>query len=627
MTDDSTPDSTPSVDRRTFMAAAGIATAAAAPAMVQTAAAAEGKSSVSTRQVGGDYMVDVVRSLDIKYVAANPGSSFRGLHESLVNYGGNTKPEFLTCMHEESSVAMAHGYAKATGKPMLFLAHSTVGLQHAAMALYNDWCDRVPVIGILGNIMDAAKRRPNIEWLHTAQDPVAMVRDFVKWDDQPASLQHFGESLVRGHKIATTPPMGPVILVADGDLQEMSLHGTAELKIPKASPTRPPQGDDAALADAAKLLVGAVNPVLIVDRVVRTAEGMAQLVTLAETLGAPVVDQGGRMNFPTTHPLNHTDRAGGLIRGADVILTMEVTDVWGLINEYIDNEERAVSSKIKAGTKVISLGTGDLYLKSNYQDFQRYAPVDLSIAGDAETSLPALIAAVRSAIPQSQHGAIAQRRDKLAEAYTKARAAAREAAATAWDASPIATARLAAELWAQIKNEDWVMVSGEGTLSRWPRRLWTFDKHYRHIGHAGGAGVGYGIAAAVGAAVACRDAGRFAVNIQTDGDLMYAPGALWTAVHHKIPLLSVMHNNRAYHQEVMHIQRMANWHNRGVDRAHIGTTITDPFIDYAALAKSMGMWAEGPITDPAALGPALKRAIAVVKQGMPALLDVVCQPR
>ena len=388
-----------------------------------------------------------------------------------------------------------------------------------------------------------------------------------------------------------------------------------------------PQGDDAALADAAKLLVAAANPVLIVDRVVRTAEGMAQLVTLAETLGAPVVDQGGRMNFPTTHPLNHTDRAGGLIRGADVILTMEVTDVWGLINEYIDNEERAISSKIKAGTKVISLGTGDLYLKSNYQDFQRYAPVDLSIAGDAETSLPALIAAVRSAIPQSQQGAIAQRRDKLAAAYTKARAAAREAAATAWDASPIATARLAAELWAQIKTEDWVMVSGEGTLSRWPRRLWTFDKHYRHIGHAGGAGVGYGIAAAVGAAVACRDAGRFAVNIQTDGDLMYAPGALWTAVHHKIPLLSVMHNNRAYHQEVMHIQRMANWHNRGVDRAHIGTTITDPFIDFAGLAKSMGMWAEGPITDPAALGPALKRAIAVVKQGMPALLDVVCQPR
>ncbi len=622
-----TEDSKPTVARRTFMA-----TAAAAPAMVQTAAAAEpkstdSKSTVSTRLVGGDYMVDVIRSLDIKYVAANPGSSFRGLQESLVNYGGNTRPEFLTCMHEETSVAMAHGYAKVTGKPMLFLAHSTVGLQHAAMALYNDWCDRAPVIGILGNIMDAAKRRPNIEWLHTAQDPVAMVRDFVKWDDQPASLQHFGESLVRAHKIAMTPPMGPVILVADGDLQEMHAPGPEALKVPKASPTRPPQGDDMALREAAKLLVGAANPVIVVDRVVRTAEGMAQLITFAETLGAPVIDQGGRMNFPNTHPLNQSDRGGALIRAADVILTMEVTDVWGLINEYIDNEARDVSSKIKAGTKVISLGTGDLYLKSNYQDFQRYAPVDLAIAGDAETSLPAFIAAVRGEISQSQQGAIAQRRDKLAEAYAKSRAAGREGATIAWDASPVSTARLAAEVWAQIKNEDWVLVSNEGYLSRWPRRLWTFDKHYRHIGHAGGAGVGYGLAAAVGAAIGCRDAGRFAVNIQTDGDMMYAPGALWTAVHHKIPLLSVMHNNRAYHQEVMHIQRMANWHNRGVDRAHIGTTITDPNIDYAMLAKSMGMWAEGPITDPAAVGPAIKRAVAVVKQGMPALVDVVCQPR
>jgi thiamine pyrophosphate-dependent acetolactate synthase large subunit-like protein len=618
--------STPGVDRRSFMAAAAAA-GGALPQVAAAESAPEGAAAPGAGpQVGADVMVDVMRSLGLAYVAANPGSSFRGLHESIVNYAGNARPEFLTCMHEESSVAMAHGYFKAAGKPMAVLAHSTVGLQHAAMALYNTWCDRAPVIAILGNILDATQRRPGVEWTHTAQDPVAMVRDFVKWDDQPGSLQHFAESLVRAHKIALTPPMAPVILVADGELQECHLGGAAP-KIPRLAPTVPPQGDAAALREAARLLLAAAAPVIVVDRVVRSADGMARLVELAETLGAPVIDQGGRMNFPTPHPLSQNDRGGALIRGADVILAMELTDVWGTINEYIDNAERTTSSRIKPGTKVISLGTGDLYVKSNYQDFQRYAPVDLAIGGDAETTLPALIETVRTLRTAGQAATVAARTATLAEAKAKARAATREAAAVAWDASPIATARLAAELWAQIKGEDWVLVSADGALSSWPRRLWPFDRHYRHIGGAGGQGVGYGLPAAVGAALACRDAGRFAVNIQTDGDLMYAPGALWTAVHHRIPLLSVMHNNRAYHQETMHIQRMANRHNRGVDRAHIGTVIADPFVDYAALARSMGMWAEGPIADPAVLGPALKRAVAVVKQGRPALLDVVTQPR
>jgi len=196
-----------------------------------------------------------------------------------------------------------------------------------------------------------------------------------------------------------------------------------------------------------------------------------------------------------------------------------------------------------------------------------------------------------------------------------------------WDASPVSTARLAAEIWAQIRTEDWVLVSSPEALSYWPQRLWSFDRHYRHVGGAGGAGEGYGLPAAVGAALACRDLGRFAVNIQPDGDMMYTPGALWTAAHHKIPLLTVMHNNRAYHQETMHLQRMANHHDRGVDRAWIGTTLRDPSIDYAQLARSMGVWAEGPVTEPAAVGPALRRAVAVVKQGAPALVDVVTQPR
>lgn len=170
-------------------------------------------------------------------------------------------------------------------------------------------------------------------------------------------------------------------------------------------------------------------------------------------------------------------------------------------------------------------------------------------------------------------------------------------------------------------------MSSLGGVSGWPLRLWSFDKPYQHIGGSGGAGVGYTAPAAVGAALANRAHGRLTVNIQPDGDLMYAPGILWTAAHHRIPILSVLHNNRAYHQEVMHLQRMANRHNRGIDRAGIGTTIEQPNIDYAKLAQGMGVYAEGPLSDPKDLGAALARAIAVVKRGEPALVDVVTQPR
>jgi acetolactate synthase-1/2/3 large subunit len=202
-----------------------------------------------------------------------------------------------------------------------------------------------------------------------------------------------------------------------------------------------------------------------------------------------------------------------------------------------------------------------------------------------------------------------------------------DAARYGWDSSPISLARLAAELWPLIKNEDWSLVSPQGFIGNWPSRLWNFDKHYQYIGSQGAGGMGYGAPAAVGAALANRKYGRLSINIQTDGDLNYAPGILWTAVHHKIPLLTIMHNNRAYHQEFMFMQRMATWHNRGADRAHIGTTLTEPNIDYAQMAKAYGMYGEGPISDPKDLVAALKRGIERVKRGEPALIDVITQPR
>jgi len=333
------------------------------------------------------------------------------------------------------------------------------------------------------------------------------------------------------------------------------------------------------------------------------------------------------MNFPSRHPLNQSEGGGQLIANADVILGLELTDFWGTVNAFRDSLVRSSRSRIRQGTRLISITAVDLYTKSNFQDFQRYPEIDVAMAADAEATLPALTEAVKKLVTADRRTAFAERRTRLEQAHARAKEGARAEAVHAWDASPIGTARMAAEIWAQIRNEDWSLVSESGNTSGWAFRLWDFEKHYQHLGDSGGAGVGYGAPAAVGGALANKKYGRLSVNIQGDGDFLYAPGVWWTAAHHKIPLLTVMHNNRGYHQEVMHIQRMANRHQRGVTRANIGTTIDSPNVDYAKIAQGMGVYAEGPIANARDLGPALQRALAVVKKGEPALVDVVTQPR
>ncbi|HEY7998795.1 MAG TPA: thiamine pyrophosphate-dependent enzyme [Pseudolabrys sp.] len=584
---------------------------------------------------GSDFMVDVIKSLDIDYLPCNPAQSFRGLHESLINYGGNKKPEFLTCTHEEASVAMAHGYFKIAGKPLLVLCHGTVGLQHAAMAIYNAWCDRVPVIVMGGTDLDASKRPPGVPTFHSAQDINALVRDFTKWDDQPISLPHFAQSFVRAYKLAMTPPHEPVMIALDTGLQEETVRDRSKLAIPRYVPTAPPQGDMNAVREAARLLANAERPVIVADKCARTANGVKLLIELAELLQAPVIDQKGRMNFPNTHYLSQNSRGRALLGEADVILGLELSDYWGTVNGFIDNGENEGAglqeSHIKPNAKLISISSIVLNTKSNYQDFQRFQTVDVEMAGDGEATLPALIEAMKQALPSDRKAAIEARGNGMKKAWSEARGRTRAAASFAWDASPISTARMAMEVYAQIKDLDWSSVGGDRQLSSWPSRLWPMDKHYHHIGGPGGYGIGYGAPAAVGAALANRAEGRFSVNFQPDGDVMFSPGVLWTAARHKIPLLSVMHNNRGYHQEVMHVQRMSNRRNRvaylGKDLGPMGTRIENPNIDYAKLASSMGVYGVGPITDPSELAPALKKAVQAVKSGEPALVDVVTQPR
>jgi acetolactate synthase I/II/III large subunit len=431
-----------------------------------------------------------------------------------------------------------------------------------------------------------------------------------------------------------TPPYGPVMISLDAGLQDAPVDD-AHLYIPRYVPTAPPHADLNALRETAKLLVAAENPVIVADRAARSQAGVDLIVQLAELLQVPVVDQGGRMNMPSTHYLHQNAQAQNLIRNADVIVGLELHDLWALVNQYVDNGEEhghgIRESRIKPGTKLVTISSAELLTKSNYQDFQRFQTTDIGMAGDAEASLPFLIEAVKSALPSDKKAAFEKRAEAFKRAKQQAGERTRQGAALAWDASPISTARLAVELYAAVKGEDWALVNSGIGMSGWPMRIFPMDKHYRWIGGSGAAGQGYGLPATVGAAHANKALGRFTVSIQGDGDMMYAPGAFWTAAHHRIPSLAIVDNNHGYHQEVMHVQRLSNRRNRvanlGITSGPVGTSIENPDIDYAKLASSMGWWSAGPIKDPNELGPALKRAVAAVKAGEPALIDVWMQPR
>jgi len=602
--------------------------AALPPSAVEVAAETQTPPRASTQvgRSGADFMVDVLKAMNFDYIAANPGSTFRGLHEAIINYGGNKKPELLTCLHEEIAVGISHGYAKASGKPMAVMLHGVVGITHGAMAVYNAWCDRVPIYMISGAHLDPSQRRGRTSWNHSSQNVGEVLRSFTKWDDQPLSLTHFAESAMRAYGLSTTPPCAPVLITADAHLQEMEIEGK-EPKIPGLNKPTIPVADSGALREIAKLLANAESPVLIADMLARNQQGMDLLVELAELLQVAVVDRRGRMNMPSRHPLNQSDSARKFIGEADVILGLEVWDLWGSLYTIPDIPSLPTRQIVSPNAKILSISTNEMHVRSNHQDFQRYQPTDIQVVADGQASLPLLIEEVRKALPSSRASARRARGAKLAESRRAVFEQDRQAAALGWNASPISVARLFSEVWDQIKDEDWALVSDNGFQGAWPHRLWDMTKYQHHNGDNGGQGVGYGGPAAVGGALAHREHGRLVINIEGDGDFLYCPTAMWTAAHHGIPLLTIVHNNGGYHQEVMHIQRMASQRSRGIDRAHIGNKFDEPAISFAGLAKSIGVWSAGPIDNPADLAPALREAIAVVKRGEPALLDVVCQPR
>ena len=564
---------------------------------------------------GSDYMVDVFRALDLEYCASNCGSSFDGLQESIINHGNNQMPEFLTCLHEESSVAMAHGYAKIAGKPMMALFHGTVGLQHATMAIYNAYVDRVPVYMAVGLDYDGPVSA------HNATDLAAIVRNFVKWDHQPNSLTDFGRSAMRAYTLATTPPMAPVLLVLDAAQQKAPVEMAPS--IPRLSLPKFPSADSNSVKEIARLLVDADNPRINTGQAARTQEGIDLLVELAELLQLPVNGVSNRLNFPSRHPLQGTGTGV-----PDLILNLEPGARIGATPSTPRSSRPSAASTDSSELTTVTISSAEFLVTSNFNVFGNGAGnADLLIAADAQATLPALIEEVRRLITSDRQRFFSDRGKKIADVHARARRREISEARYGWNAAPVSLARLAAELWPLIKDDDWSFVSPQLFLGNWPSRLWDMKKSHHFIGAHGAGGMGYGAPAAVGAALANRKHGRLSINIQGDGDLNYAPGVLWTAAHHQIPLLTIMANNRAYHAEVMFLQKECAARNRSVDRAHIGTTISDPNIDYAQMAKAYGIYGEGPIEHPNDLAPALRRGLERVRAGEPAVIDVLTQPR
>ena len=571
-----------------------------------------------------DVIVDLLHAYDLPHAALNPGASYRGLHDSIVNYGQN-RPTVMLCQHEETAVQIAHGYAKASGKPMVAILHNLVGLLHANMAIYYAYIDRAPVfiVGATGP-MDETKRRPRIDWIHTAQGQGEAVRQYTKWDYQPHTIDGVPESFARAYGVMMTQPQGPVYMVYDAWLQEQKLDHEVKLPPPDAVKVPARMGPDPeALARAADMIAAAERPVIIAEYVGREPEGFHALVELAETAGIPVHDVNARLNFPSRHPLN-ASLTKDHFRDADLIVCLDARD-WEKPTTELRSTTREVTSVVPPSAKWIEIGFGDLELSSWALDYQRMSHADVRVMADTTLAIPMLTRLIAARIAKDRKlAAKVKARITAVTAKTKARWARWEKEARDdWNASPITLPRLASEVWDAIKGEDWVLTAG--TLEDWTRKLWNFDKPYRHPGRSFGTATQIGIS--LGVALAHRDEKRLVVDMQPDGDLMFDAGALWVAAKHRIPMLVVMYNNRAYYNDWEHQIRMAKQRGTPVERAHIGMDMTDPDPDFGKLAQSMGWYGEGPIDDPKKVAAALKRAIAKVKAGQPALIDTVCQKR
>ena len=561
---------------------------------------------------GSDLMVQILKDLNIEFIAANPASSFEALQESIVNYGSppNTMPELITALHEESAVDMAHGYAKAQGHPMAVMLHGTVGLQHASMAIYQCYHDKTPVVIIVGRDDKFFRQE------QTANDIAGITRAFTKWDSQPTSLQEALKDIQTAFNEAITPPMGPTIIVLDTDIQK---EEAGQLKIPKYNRPEILAISKRNASKIAKNLMEAKNPRIHVGRL-RTHEGINKAIELVEITGSSVRTSAtsGPLSFPERHPLC----GEGYNQDYDYVL--------GLESDGKNTSIQGPTLLSRADKRDLSnIGFG--FIRKPVIPPRRDLSGENDLTADAEASIPIIIEEYKRILKADNISDTAEKirldtsanikkhEKDLKQTLNKKR--------KGWDSSPVSLGRLYAELWPLIKDLDWCLSSPTVFSSRHHVGMWEHNKPYSYLGMHGAGGIGYCIGASAGAGLAAKTRNRIVINIQCDGDLNYTPGSLWTAAHHNLPLLTIMHNNRGYHQEVMYLQYMAGVRGRGTDRMHIGTTLREPFIDYAKLAEAYGMNNEGPIDNPNELSAAYKRGINSVLSGEPYLIDVITEPR
>ena len=588
-----------------------------------------------------DLVIYLLNELGVEYAPLNPGATIRGLHESVVNYGNNTNPELITCCHEELAVAMAEGFYLATGRPQVTLAHNIVGLQHASKAIYEPFLNNIPMI-ILGGTgpLDASHRRPWIDWIHTAQVQGQIVRDYVKWDDQPLGAQSVAESVLRAYQIAMTEPRGPVYLCFDVELQEARLPDDFVLPdISRYQVPASPQGNPEAVEEAAKALMAAENPVIVVEGLGRTPGGSETLQTLVDLVGAPVIEIGSAYNLPNSHPLNVTGANAEVLRDTDLVLAAGVSNLEAVLTRSVASASatapvtprgrsgynRVFESSIPSGTKIIQIGLNDYGIKSWPSNYGRILATDTAILGDEIQVLKQITKVCQDSMGAGSRKRATDRIPKIIKIHSDLYDGLhKEVKERLWDQTPTSTARLASEIWEVIKDEDWVLV--HGSLSGWERRLWDVSDESRWV--AGGGGTGTGMGVAMGAALAFRGTDKVCVSIQNDGDLLYTAGSLYTLAHHDIPMLVVMFNNRSYYQDVGHQTAVASNRERSVETVGIGVNIDAPFTDFATLAHSFGLAGIGPILNAEDIGPALKQGLEIVKnEKRTCVIDTIVQPR
>ena len=556
---------------------------------------------------GSDIMAETLQALDIPFVALNPGASYRGLHDSIVNYLGNDNPRMLLCLHEEHAIAIAQGYAKVTGKPMACAIHSNVGLMHASMGIFNAWCDRVPmvIIGATGNV-DAVKRRPWIEWIHTSRDQASMVRHFVKWDDQPASVGAARESILRAAWLANTAPKAPTYVVLDVELQEQSVsEPLPPIEPARYMPAVTQNADPAQARAAVDLLLAAKRPLILAGRVSRTEQSWAERITLAEKLGARVAtDTKVGAAFPTDHPL-HAGAAGSgagqdvmaAIRDADVILSLDWVDLAGTMKTALGTAETTA--------KVIQVSLDHVLHNGWSMDHMGLPTVDLFIPAETDLAVAAMVHALEGKPVRAHGGEGAQRLTPELKA------------------GPITVAQLFEGLHQVVAGRDVSLL--QVPLSFHPRS-WHFSHPLDYIGTDGGGGIGSGPGISIGGALALRDSGRLAISVFGDGNFMMGCQAIWTGVHYKIPLLIIVANNQSFYNDELHQERMARMRNRPVENKWIGQRMDNPELDLATIARGQGAVGLGPVKDASELVDVFREAVRELEAGKVVVVDVRVLP-